>query len=63
MLKFRTKRGEDLKEVPYIVIHIGDERYRISHSINGGLVINKISDGVSDDIIIRPNVANQIEIQ
>lgn len=62
-LKYKTRRGDDLKTVPYIHIELGEDRFRITRSITGGLIINKATDGDNEDITVKPNVSNQITIK
>jgi hypothetical protein len=50
-MKIVTGRLEDnAEEVQRIVVFIGENRYRITESVDGKMTINKISDGLSDDI-------------
>jgi hypothetical protein len=61
-MKIKTKRNGELTETDYIVIFIGDERFRLTESVDGKLTINKISDGLSDTINVNPRYANEIDI-
>lgn len=61
-MKFKTVREEEPVEVKLITIYIGEERFRISESVDGKLNINKYSDGDSDLIKIQPRTGNEIEL-
>ena len=61
-MKFKTVRDEEPVEVKLITIYIGEERFRISESVDGKLNINKYSDGDSDLIKIQPRYGNEIEL-
>lgn len=61
-MKFKTVRDEEPVEVKLITIYIGEERFRISESVDGKLNINKYSDGDSDLIKIYPRTGNEIEL-
>ena len=62
-MKIRTKRQEKEKEVVgMLVVYIGDDRYRISETIDGRLCINKTSDGETDLIRIHPRSGNEVEL-
>ncbi len=61
-MKFKTVRDEEPVEVKLITIYIGEERFRISESVDGKLNINKYSDGDSDLIKIHPHTGNEIEL-
>ncbi len=61
-MKFKKERDEEPIEVKIITIYIGEERFRLSESIDGKLNINKYSDGDSDLIKINPRTGNEIEL-
>jgi hypothetical protein len=61
-MKFKTVREEEPVEVKLITIYIGEERFRISESVDGKLNINKYSDGDSHLIKIQPRTGNEIEL-
>ena len=61
-MKFKKERDEEPIEVKVITIYIGEERFRLSESIDGRLSINKYSDGYSDLIQIHPRTGNEIEL-
>lgn len=62
-MKITTGRLEDTaEEVKRIVVFIGEDKYRITESIDGKMTINKISDGISDSINVHPRYANEIDI-
>ena len=61
-MKIKTVRDEEPVEVKLITIYIGEERFRISESVDGKLNINKYSDGDSDLIKIHPRTGNEIEL-
>ena len=62
-MKIRTKvRSEEIIETDFLMIYIGDERYRISESTDGRLCVNKTSDGDSDSIKLHPRYSNEVEI-
>jgi len=52
----------EIVENKYLVVYIGENRYRISESIDGKLCINKTSDGDSDLVQIHPRSGNEIEL-
>jgi hypothetical protein len=62
-MKYTTKKhGDETIQTDKIIIYIGEDRYRLTESVDGKLNINKISDGLSDNININPRYANEIEI-
>ena len=61
-MKFKKERDEEPIEVKTITIYIGDERFRLSESVDGKLNINKYSNGDSDLIKIHPRTGNEIEL-
>lgn len=62
-MKIVTGRLEDnAEEVQRIVVFIGDNRYRITESVDGKMTINKMSDGISDNINVHPRCANEIDV-
>jgi hypothetical protein len=62
-MKIRTERGnEEIAQVNMLVVYIGDDRYRISESIDGRICINKTSDGETDLMRLHPRSGNEIEI-
>jgi len=56
------KRGETAIEAKKVIIHIGQERYRLTESVDGRLTINKISEGENDSINVHPRYANEIDV-
>ncbi len=60
-MRYKIKRDDEHKKVDSMTIYIGFEKYRLTEN-NGTLVVNKMSDGDTDDIFISPICANQIEI-
>jgi hypothetical protein len=61
-MKIKTKRQGEISENNYLVVYIGESRYRITESIDGKLCINKTSDGDSDLVQIHPRSGNEIEL-
>ena len=61
-MKLKKERHEEPIDVKIITIYIGEERFRLSESIDGKLSINKYSDGDSDLIKIHPLTGNKIEL-
>lgn len=61
-MKFTKGRDEEPVEVKIITIHIGEERFRMSETIDGRLNVNKYSDGDSDLMNIHPRTGNEIEL-
>jgi len=61
-MKIKIERQSEIVENKYLVVYIGDDRYRISESIDGKLCINKTSDGDSDLVKIHPRSGNEIEL-
>ena len=62
-MQIRTERGtEERTDVKMLVVYIGDDRYRISESVDGRICINKTSDGETDLIRIHPRSGNEIEL-
>lgn len=55
-------RDEELTKVNNIIVYIGDERFRLTESVDGRLNIIKYSDGDSDLIKIHPRMGNEIEL-
>ena len=61
-MKYKIERDEEPKEVNYITVFIGLDRYRLHETIDGRLQINKWSDGDSDYLRIHPRTGNEIEL-
>lgn len=61
-MKFKKERDAEPIEVKMITIYIGEERFRLSESVDGKLNINKYSDGDSVLIKIHPRTGNEIEL-
>ena len=61
-MKIKIERQGEIVENKYLVVYIGEDRYRISESIDGKLCINKTSDGDSDLVQIHPRSGNEIEL-
>lgn len=61
-MKIKTKRQGEIVDNNYLVVYIGEDRYRITESIDGKLFINKTSDGDSDLVQIHPRSGNEIEL-
>jgi len=62
-MKVKIKRGDDFIESTKVTIEIGDYSYRLSESIDGRLVINKISYVGDDDYVrVHPRSGNEIEL-
>lgn len=61
-MKVRRKREEAFEDVKRVVISIGEVRYNLSESVDGKLVVNKISDGDTDYLMVFPRYANEIEL-
>lgn len=62
-MKIQIKRQEEFIEVTNATIEINGNRYRLSESIDGRLIVNKISiDGNDDYIRIYPRSGNEIEV-
>ena len=62
-MKIRTKRqSEEKEDVKMLVVYIGDDRYRISESIDGRLCINKTSNGETDLVRVHPRSGNEVEL-
>lgn len=61
-MNYKIERDDEPKKVDTIIVYIGLERYRLTESDGDKLVINKMSEGDTDDILISPKCSNQIEI-
>ena len=61
-MKIKTKRNGEVNHTDYLIVYIGQERYRITESIDGKMNVNKGSDGNSDLITVHPRTANEIEL-
>ncbi|MDH4127134.1 MAG: hypothetical protein OEV44_00160 [Spirochaetota bacterium] len=62
-MKYTTgKHGDTAIEANKIIVYIGENRYRLTESIDGKLTVNKMSDGLNDNINIHPRYANEIEV-
>lgn len=62
-MKTKIKRGEEFIDLSSITIEIEGKIYRLSQSIDGRLIVNKISlDGNDDYIRVHPRSGNEIEI-
>ena len=62
-MKVIMDRNEKMKETKTITILIGMNKYRLSESVEGNLVINKtIIDDGDENIMVLPKYANQIEL-
>jgi len=63
IMKVIMDRNEKMKETKTITILIGMNKYRLSESVEGNLVINKtIIDDGDENIMVLPKYANQIEL-
>jgi hypothetical protein len=63
-MKIRTKRTTEKTEiVDILIVYIGENRYRLTESLDGFLTINKSSDGSSHGISLHPIVTNEIQIK
>ena len=60
-MKYSINRGDEPQEVKKITILIGDDKFRITETIDGKLEINK-SSLYDRQIFILPRVSNVIEI-
>ena len=62
-MKTQTKRNEEFIDLYSVTIEIGGNRYRLSQSVDGRLIVNKISlDGNDDYMRVHPKSGNEIEI-
>lgn len=62
-MKYTTGRhGDTAVKADKIIVYIGEDRYRLTESVDGKLTVNKMSDGLSDDINIHPRYANEIDV-
>lgn len=63
-MEVRTKRGEEFTEVSTVTIRLGEVDFRITENKFGGIIVLKIQHGEeTNDIMITPNVANEIRIK
>ena len=62
-MKIQIKRDLELIEVNNVTVVIGELRYKVSESIDGGLVINKVDFEKNSAMSVLPQYANQIEIK
>jgi len=62
IMQIKTQREGNIIANDYLIVYIGDDRYRITESIDGKLCINKTSDGDSDLVQIHPRSGNEIEL-
>lgn len=60
-MELQTKREGNKREAAYVVIHIGETKYRITEDRDGGIRINKF-DFEDSSIIIKPCVSNEVVI-
>ena len=62
-MKTQTKRNEEFIDLYSVTIEIEGNRYRLSQSVDGRLIVNKISlDGNDDCMRVHPRSGNEIEI-
>jgi len=61
-MKYKINKDDEPTEVKTVMIYIGLDRYRLTQSNNDKLQINKMSDGIEENIIVFPRMANVIEI-
>tara|TARA_R110000868_G_scaffold76573_2_gene220097 strand:- start:29775 stop:29966 length:192 start_codon:yes stop_codon:yes gene_type:complete len=62
-MEYTAGRLDDEKiETNRLIVFIGENRYRLTESVDGKLTMNKMSDGDSDDIRIHPRYSNEIEV-
>lgn len=61
-MEVEVKSTSGTKEIRYINITIGNNRYRVSESIDGKLCINK-SDGDDGSLMVFPRTSNEIELK
>ena len=62
-MKIRTKSQiKEKEDVNILIVYIGDDRYRISETIDGRLCINKTSDGETDLVRVHPRSGNELEL-
>ena len=62
-MKYTTGRhGDTTVKTDKVIIYIGEDRYRLTESVDGKLTVNKMSDGLSDNINVHPRYANEIEV-
>lgn len=63
-MKVKTKRSEVLIDTTTVTIELNGNRYRLSETVDGKLLINKISiEGGRDSIIVYPRSGNEIEVE
>ena len=60
-MELQTKREGSKRETAYVIIHIGDTKYRITEERGGGIRINKF-DFEDSSIKIQPCVSNEVII-
>lgn len=62
-MRVQTKRDSEFLELSKVTIEIGNYSYRISESVDGQLVVNKIShDGTDDYMRVYPRSGNEIQV-
>jgi len=61
-MKLRIQRDETPIEVKTVTVFIGEQRFRLTESVDGKLNIIKYSDGESDMMNIHPRTGNEIEL-
>lgn len=62
-MKVKISRESEELTSEYLTVEIGNNRFRLSESVDGRLVLNKISiDGSDDYMRIFPRTGNEIEI-
>lgn len=61
-MKIRTVRNEEPKQSDFLMVYIGEHRFRITESIDGKMNINKVSDSDSDLVQVHPRSEKEIEL-
>ena len=63
-MEYKTSRmTEDKQEAKILIVYIGDDRYTLKETVDGRLLINKVSDsGDNDYMSVHPRSGNEIEI-
>jgi hypothetical protein len=61
-MRIKIKRQGEIVESKYLIVYIGEDRYRITESIDNKLCINKTSNIGSDLMQVHPRGGNEIEL-
>lgn len=61
-MNIKIKRQGELINTNFLIVYIGEHRYKLTESIDGKLNIIKSSDNDSDLINVHPRTGNEIEL-